>query len=358
MKITDIKIHVLKPTLKVNFGLSDYLMRWCAVQVFTDEGIIGEFITRGFEDPDSVGKSLSNIRSDIIGKDPFDREKIITELSFKWRYPAYLLGIIDVLLWDVAGKVTEMPIYKLLGAQKDKILAYGTTLSYTTDEEFVNIALECKKKGYKAVKIHTHQNWKKDIALIRTVREAVGDDVLLMCDPLNGYIDRIDALKVGKELEKLDYLWYEDPLPSTDIDGLEELCKKLDIDIVMGEDFTSFSQHATYIRRNANDVLRTAIEQGGITGAMKVAHLAECFGMKCEPGNYGSMPTQAAHLHIELANQNCRFYEMPIPEGIFDICMKETARIDGDGYIRAPTKPGLGYEIDWNEVNRNTIKIY
>jgi len=332
-------------------------MQFGVFQVFTDGGIEGDFITRGFEDPHTLGRSLNIMKHDIIGKDPFDREKIMTELSYKWRYMGNLLGIINVLLWDIAGKATKLSIYKLLGARRDKILAYASTLSYDTDEEFVNLALECKRKGYEALKLHTHQNWKKGITLVRAVREAVGDDMILMCDPINAY-DRVGALKVGKELEKLDFLWYEDPIASTDVDGLEELCRKLDIDIVMGVDFTSLYQYAAYIQRHATDVLRTGIEQGGITGAMKVAYLAECFGMKCEPANYGSMLAQAAHSHVELTNENCRFYEMPVPEGIFDICMKDVARIDGKGYVHAPTKPGLGYEIDWDEVEKNTIKTY
>jgi len=357
MKITDARITVLKTTMELSFGISTYPIQFALVQVFTDAGIEGDFITRGFEDPYSLGRTLQIMKRDLVGRDPFDREKLITELSFKWRYCNNLVSIIDILLWDIAGKTTKLPIYKLLGARKDKILAYVTTLSYDTDEEFVNLALECKKKGYIAFKFHTHQDWKRDIPLARAIRDAVGPDMVLACDPLNGG-DRAGALKLGRELEKLDFLWYEDPIPSADIDGLVELCRKLDIDIVMGEDFTSMYQHTQYVRRHATDILRTATEQGGITGAMKVAHLADCFGMKCEPTNYGSMLTQAAHLHVQLANDNCRFYELPVPEGLLDACMKDVARIDNDGYIHAPTKPGLGYEIDWDAIEKNTAKVY
>jgi len=357
MKITDVKVSVLKPTMQLCFGISTYPTQFTLLRVLTDEGIEGDFIKRGAEDPGALSRSLDIIRQDLIGQDPFDREKIMMELSFKWRLMGNLLGIVDVLLWDIAGKALKVPVYKLLGARKEKVLAYASTLSYATDKEFVNLALECKRKGYKAIKFHTHQNWKKDIVLARTIREAVGDKMILACDPLNG-ADRNGALKLGRELEKLDFLWYEDPIPSSDMDGLEELCRRLDIDIVVGEDFSSIYQHAQYIRRHATDILRTMTEQGGITGAMKVAHLAECFGMKCEPCNFGSMLVQAAHLHIELANDNCRFYEMPVSEGMLDLCMKDVARIDQDGFIHAPAKPGLGYDIDWDAVEKNTVRTY
>jgi L-alanine-DL-glutamate epimerase-like enolase superfamily enzyme len=357
MKITDVRIHALKPTKQVVLGRSTFAMQFAVIRVLTDEGIEGDFITKGFEDPDTLGKSLRLIKHDIVGQDPLERQKIFEELSFKWRYAGSLLAIIDVALWDIAGKAAKLPIYRLLGAAKHRILAYASTLSYSTDKEFIDLALDCKRKGYKAIKFHTYQDPRKDVALVRTIREALGEDMVLMWDPINAY-DRADALMVGKELDKLAVLWYEDPIPSGDVYGLQELCRKLETDIVMGVDFTSLYQYADYARHHATDVLRTSTEFAGITGAMKVAHLAEGLGMKCEPANYGSMLAQAAHFHVELANNNCRFYEVPVPEGIFDICMRDTARIDGEGYVYAPTKPGLGYEIDWDQVERNTQTTY
>ena len=354
MKITDIRFRVLKPRKAFSFGVITYPVQYGLCQIFTDKGIEGDYITSGWEDPSMLANMFEDIKDDIIGQDPFDREKIEKAIAYKWRMgPA--LAVLDMCLWDIAGKAFDLPIYKLLGAQKDKVLAYACTLCYDTIEAYVNLALDCKNRGYKAYKIHATQEWRKDIDLCKAVREAVGDDMILMLDPVFGY-EREGALKVGREIEKLDYLYYEDPIPTSDIDGLEDLCRRLDIDIVVGEDILSLQGYSEYIRRHATDIIRTGpITSCGITGMMKIAHLAEAYGMKCEPFNYGSMLAQAASFHVELANDNCRFYEMPVPEGIFDLFMKDVARIDNEGYIHAPTKPGLGYEIDWDEVEKNTV---
>jgi L-alanine-DL-glutamate epimerase-like enolase superfamily enzyme len=233
-----------------------------------------------------------------------DREKIEKEIARKWRM-GHALAVFDMCLWDIAGKAMNLPVYKLLGAQKDKVLAYACTLAYDTIEEYVDLARKCQKNGYRAYKIHSTQDWKKDIELCRALREAMGADMALMLDPVFGY-DREGALKVGKEIEKLDFLYYEDPIPTSDIDGLAWLCRSLDIDIVVGEAIMSLYEYNSYIRRHAVDILRTGpITSCGITGMMKIAHLAEAHGMRCEPFNYGSMLAQAASFHVELANENC-----------------------------------------------------
>ena len=354
MKISDLKFRVLKPKRVYSFGVQRNPVQYGLCQIVTDEGIEGDYITSGWENPNALVSIFEDIKDDIIGHDPYDREKIEKGISNKWGM-GFALSVVDICLWDIAGKATDLPIYKLLGAHKDKIKAYVCTLGYDTIEEYVDLALECKKAGYKALKIHPTQDWRKDIELCKAVREALGKDMILMLDPVSFY-DREGALKVGREIEKLDFLWFEDPIPSSDIDGLEGICRSLDIDIVVGESISSLYGYTEYILRHAMDVLRVGPSTAyGITGMMKVAHLAEAHGMKCEPVNYGSMLAQAACFHVELANQNCRFYEMPVPEGMFDLFMKDVAKIDNEGYVHAPTKPGLGYEIDWDEVEKNIV---
>ena len=111
--------------------------------------------------------------------------------------------------------------------------------------------------------------------------------------------------------------------------------------------------------RGAADVLRFIVDNiGGISGGMKVAHLAECYGMNCEPHNWGDSLMQAAHFHCELAMYNSDFYEMTVPQGHQDIpYLKDQIRVQKDGYVYAPTKPGLGYEVDFDELDKATVKV-
>jgi len=368
VKITGIKVHILKPQ-EFSHEATRITSPPALIRIFTDEGIEGnsmleeaiyaEELVMKFK----VKKGWLRVTEEhipLIGANPLDREKIgksFWDQYFFQRSAPTVLCALDECLWDIAGKALKLPIYKLIGAHREKILAYASTQSYGEVEEYIKIAEDCVEKGFKAIKIHPTRYWKKDVEVCKAVRKAVGDEITLMLDPFHAYT-REEALKVGREIEKLDFYWYEDPIPTTDVDGLVDLCRSLDIQILMGENIHDFYSYAELIRRNATDDIKCIdVNVGGITGMLKVAHLAEAFGMKCEPHSWGHPWQQAAHLHVMLAIRNCDFFEMPVPEGIFDIGTKDVIRIDKQGYVHAPKKPGLGIDVNWDEVEKQMIEI-
>ena len=145
----------------------------------------------------------------------------------------------------------------------------------------------------------------------------------------------------------------------TDVDGLVELCRAIDTPVHIGEFIFSIYDYAAYIRAGALDVLRLIVDNiGGITGGLKVAHLAECFGMECAPHNWGGPFDHAVHFHLELAMPNNVWFEITQPMEQSDRpYIKDKIRIDEDGYVHAPTKPGLGYEIDRDVLDRMTTEV-
>jgi L-alanine-DL-glutamate epimerase-like enolase superfamily enzyme len=175
---------------------------------------------------------------------------------------------------------------------------------------------------------------------------------------VGGYT-RDEAMKVGRVLDQLNYISYEDPIPTNDIEGLAQLAQALDLPITIGEFLASPYDFPEYIRRGACDVVRFIVDNiGGITGGMKVGRLAECFGMECQPHNWGTALDHAVHFHCELAMPNNIWFEMTQPEGITDQpFFKDRIRIDKEGYVPAPTKPGLGYEIDFSVLDNLTKTI-
>lgn len=273
---------------------------------------------------------------------------------------------IDNCLWDILGKAVGLPVYRILGAYRDRVLAYASSRHHATVEAFVNEVQRCKAEGFRAYKIHPPDakerggrvDYKLDMEVAKAVREAAGDDFLLLMDPVGVYT-REEAIKVGRLMDELDYVAYEDPIPTSDIDGLVELCRAVDVPIHIGEFIFSIYDYPKYIRRGALDVVRLIVDNiGGITGAMKVAHLAECFGMECAPHNWGNAFDHAVHFHCELAMPNNVWFEMTVPQGQGDTpYIKDKIRIAADGYVYAPTKPGLGYEIDHDVLNRMTTRI-
>jgi len=359
-KITDIKMHVLKsnvPLYLTSFsGLKESLegtMDFSLVRVLTNEGIEGDYVVWGeipTARPRALAEALRGFKPYLVGENPSNRERIWQKLGGFWygqKGPAF--AAIDVALWDIAGKAAGLPIYKLLGAYRERIRAYASGNPSESVDEIVDLALNLKKKGYKAMKLHP-----LSFKACRAVRENVGDEITLIHDAVFSY-SRQEALRVGRGLEELNFYWYEAPLPAYDIEGYVELARKLDIPITV----ELLHSHLEYIRRGAVDICRSISGfVGGITELRKLAALCEMFSLNLEPHSFGGIFTQAANLHVMLSISNCDFFELPVDvngqEGIFDVGTKDVIRIDGQGYVHAPKRPGLGLEVDWKQVEEGT----
>ena len=181
---------------------------------------------------------------------------------------------IDNCLWDILGQAVGLPIYQILGAYRHRVLAYASTQHHETLEQFVEEVKVCKAQGFKAYKIHPPSpngghDYKLDIAVAKAVREAVGPDFTLMIDPVGVYT-REEAIKVGHAIQDLGYVFYEDPLPTKDIEGLVELCRDLEVPVHIGEFLDSIYDFPEYLRRGATDAVRFIVDNiGGITGGLK-----------------------------------------------------------------------------------------
>jgi D-galactarolactone cycloisomerase len=179
-----------------------------------------------------------------------------------------------------------------------------------------------------------------------------------MHDPVQRY-NRFEALAVGRLLDELNYAWFEDPIRTTDEEGLIELCKKLSLPIHVGEFLYSIADFSEYIKRDALSVVRLIADNvGGISGSMRVGLLADAHGLECAPHNWGNVLDLAVHFHVELALPNAFWFEMPFPAEYTDRSyFKHKFRIDQDGYVLAPTDPGLGYPIDRDELDKVTKQV-
>ena len=336
--------------------------------IVTESGIEGNYTVAGryFHPNWSNLGWLDYAKPVLAGKSALD----LPALTSQWEPSKRRLGqssyasAIDNCLWDILGKAVGLPVYRILGAYKNRVLAYASTQHHKTVEAFVTEVQKCKAEGFKAYKIHPPStpgggaDYKLDMEVAKAVRKAAGDDYTLLMDPVGVYT-REEAIKVGRLMDELHFVAYEDPIPTSDIEGLVELCRALDVPIHIGEFIFSPYNYAEYIRRGALDVVRFIVDNiGGITGGMKVARLAECFGLECAPHNWGEVLDHAVHFHCELAMPNNVWFEMTVPQGAGDRpYFKDRIRIAPDGYVYAPTKPGLGYEIDRDILDKMTKSV-
>ena len=219
MRVTELELTVLEHLVVVNMK--------------TDDGLEGNgFAQKGR----SVAQAIAEVvRPQVIGEDPFDYEKIWHKMLDRDRWggllPFNAYGAVDVALWDIMGKAAGKPIHKLLGGYRDRVPAYYTTGAIVDPESHAKAAHDAKSAGFVGYKLHPKGGYARDLASCKAAREAVGDDFRLMSDPVAAY-NHQEALRMGRELEKLDFHWFEEPLMDPDIEGYVELTRRLDIPVV------------------------------------------------------------------------------------------------------------------------------
>jgi L-alanine-DL-glutamate epimerase-like enolase superfamily enzyme len=266
--------------------------------------------------------------------------------------------------WDIVGKALNLPVYRLLGAYKERVRAYASSQHLNRVDDFVADLERAKREGFTAYKIHppwldhAAVDYELDIEVAKAVRQSAGDRFPLLFDRVGAYT-RDEAMRVGRALDQLNYISFEDPIPTSDIDGLAQLAQALDVPITIGEFIFSPYDYSEYIRRGAVDEVRFVVDNvGGITSGMKLARMAECFSLQCQPHNWGTTLDHAVHFHCELAMPNNTWFEMTQPQGTTDRpYFKDQIRIDKEGYVPAPGKPGLGYEISYDALDGLTKSI-
>ena len=368
MKITDVKItafHRPPPGTAEDFAIKntgdtliDLLTKYVAIKIETDQGVSGETFSLG----GGVGLAhyiASTVKPYLIGKNPLHREAIwqgMWHYNRFWLSPVTMIGVMDTALWDLYGKLTNQSVVNILGLYREKLPTYASSMTKPTSEAFIEEALAYKEKGFHGYKVHSLGDVAADIEICTKIREAVGDDYNLMVDVVSGY-NHIEAMKVGRALEELGYLWYEEPLREYDLHGYKKLADALDIPIAAVEvNEGSVYTVPEYIVTGAVDIVRGCVGfRGGIGPVKKIASMAEAFGMNCEVHTNGNPVLDAANLAISCSIKNTMFYEQLVPEGLFNFGVEEFIHIDKEGYAHVPTGPGLGMNIDWDFVKRYTV---
>jgi L-alanine-DL-glutamate epimerase-like enolase superfamily enzyme len=353
--------HVYQPGNKLH-------SRGQVLTVDTDAGVTGEFVG-GIE-----MTQLGMIGNYLIGKDALQRELIYNDVKRALRkHDRLIMGPIDIALWDIAGKLYNAPIYQLLGGFRKKLPCYASTYhgdengGLSSPEAFADFAVQCKEMGYPAFKIHPWGNGpiRREIANVLAVREAVGPDMDLMIDPACEYNTFADALKVGRACDEASFFWYEDPYKDCGLSqhAHRKLRQLIKTPILIGEHVRTLEQQVGLIETEATDFVRIdAYMDGGITGAMKIAHAAEGFGLDGEI--HGPGP---AHRHVMASIRNTNYFELGLvapglkrthaPVYKDPKQWEELDSVDSNGCVDVPEGPGLGAEIDWDWVKAHQVGL-
>jgi len=367
MRISDIEVRVCR---SVTPEFADSEMRFSTIKELeflvinmkTDEGL--EAASFGFAATSARGAgriAADALKPFFLGKDPFYREKHWQDyrMADRWwnHVPIYSYGPFDICCWLMAARAAGQPLYRYLGAYRDRVPIYASSLVLPEPEDYARQALAVKERGWAAYKLHPPGRYDFDLEAYRLSRQAVGEDFILMADPVAAH-NQQSALRMGRELEKLDYYWFEEPLFDVDLHGLRRLSEALDIPIC-GTEVIAGSHYSTAecIASRCVDMVRTDVSwKGGITAVMKTAHLAESFGMQCEIHTAILHPLELVNLHCCAAIRNCEFFEILLPTEYFEFGLKKAIPIE-DGQALLPQEPGLGIELDWDFIEDCTLEV-
>lgn len=339
-----------------------------------DEGGVGYSLSTPNYVPEH--RLASYVRPAVVGRDPFHREAIWRSLAQRQRgaygnLPERTVSAVEQALWDLAGRRLGLPVWRLLGGDRDRVPCYASTMcgdevpgGLSSPADYAAFAEKLVASGYQAVKLHTWMppvsfapDVKADLRAAAAVREAVGPDVPLMVDS-HHYYSRIEALELGLGLQKLGYAWIEEPMNEYSMSSYRWLSEQLDLPVCGPESVAgSMQSRADWIVSGACDILRIGVDSAtGIGPALKTFHLAEAFGMDCELHGGG-----AAALAVLSVVRNSRWYERGLlhPHSDYERPAPHLRSIvdplDENGNVVLSNEPGLGVDLDLDYIEANIV---
>jgi L-rhamnonate dehydratase len=329
------------------------------VEVVTDEGLVGLGTAGGFTGAPQyvIDHHLAPL---VVGADPFD-----VELLWWRNYQATLrfgregatlaaIAALDIACWDLMGKALGQPVYRLLGGRtKERIPAYASRLYAQDDlEALAEEARGYVRQGFRALKQRFgfgprdgREGMRRNVELVRTVREAVGPDVLLAADAYMAW-DVPYTLAMAERLAEFDLAWLEEPLPPHDVAGYARLRREIPIRLGAGEHVYTRYGFRQLIEQGAVDYLQPdANRVGGITEMRKICALAQAYDLQVLPHS-----NEAHNLHVIASHVNCPLAEYfpPVePDTGNELFWKlfEGEPTAKDGFLDVPDRPGLGIAL-------------
>jgi L-alanine-DL-glutamate epimerase-like enolase superfamily enzyme len=289
------------------------------------------------------------IKPALIGQDPAFPRRIRADLWKALEYHGvggvaqFAIAAVDIAVWDILGKHAGMPVYKMLGAYRDRMPVYSMCGWYYDDDgdlskyrKQISTAME---QGYRAVKIKVGRgSMEEDERRIRAAFEIVGKDRRVMVDA-NQVFNRNDALRRGRLYQQLGCFWYEEPLPPQDMEGFALLAQELDMRIATGENLATKYAFAELIAKRGADVVQPDNRRaGGVTEWMEIAALADAHGLELASHGGGS-----TNLNMLLAMPNAIYMETSGAHKMID------------GQYPAPEEPGMSSEVSEAEIRRYKV---
>ena len=362
MKISGVEVTtvIIPRTVPPNFPIPNWdTLPAVVVRVHTDTGIegIGYTVSLVTAHTRSLATMVDELGELLIGEDPRHPEQLARRMLYpaNWVGPGGLLNIaaasIDIAIWDIIGKETGQPLWRLLGGNSDRARVYesGSLIHFDIDSQQQAAELNVQA-GYKAMKmrpgLQRHGRIEHLVKEVQAVRDVIGHDIDLMLD-INQTYSPSRAIRVGRALEAFELFWIEDPTLMHDIDGQAAIAQALDVPICSGEYHYGVPPLLRLLQAKAVDYLMVdLLRVGGVTQFRKVAGMAEAFGV---PIASHLLPELFAHLIAAIPN-GLIVEGMPWTQNLFT-GLPELV----DGNLVLSQRPGHGLSLDEDFVRKYRV---
>lgn len=347
LKITGLETDlVIYPPRKPNYDALQSLgvhSGLVTLRIKTDAGITG-WATSNFGAVEGGPKVLRAILEEevkpiILNQDPAFPKKIRAELHRSLQYQGlsgitqFAIAATDIAIWDILGKHAEMPVWRMLGAARDRMPVYSMCgWYYDNDEDLSQYKAQIEKalsEGYRAIKIKTGKyTIQDDERRIRMAQDLAGTDRRIMLDA-NQVFNRNEAMRRGRLYQQMGVFWYEEPLPPQDMEGYTELARELDVRIATGENLYMKYQFNDLIQRRGADIIQPDNRRaGGVTEWLEIAAIADAAGIALASHGGGDV-----NMNMLCAIPNAIYMETGGPQ---------PRMINGE--VTAPESPGMSTE--------------
>jgi D-galactarolactone cycloisomerase len=330
------------------------------VEVVTDGGVTG--LGSVFTSLKLVDGALGVIKPFLIGAEALDPaatcETLHQHTFWQGRGGAITHAIsgIDIALWDILGKVTKQPVWRLLGGKhRDRIKPYGSMLM-TAPEGMADKLLPGVERGFRAFKIgwgpFGRRDRQTDEAIVKAARDAIGPDIELMVDAggSDGYWPHGYkwAIETARMLADYGVTWFEEALRPDDLEGYVKLTEHAPLPITSCEVLTRRQSFIEWIERRAVDYIQPDVTKvGGLTEEHRIGQYADDHSILLVPHGWNTAVGLAADLQLVAAANNARWVEYITPAPYVEDLFGEPLKMDAEGMLPIPTGPGLGFQ--WNE---------
>ncbi|MEC7548510.1 MAG: mandelate racemase/muconate lactonizing enzyme family protein [Bacteroidota bacterium] len=370
--ISKIETYVLKDTLEKSFFFSqwEYSERCiCIVKITCSDGTYGW--GEGYGPANILESGIEFLKAQVLGENPLHNEVIWNKmyrktLDFARRGVLVAsMSAIDIAIWDIKGKLLNQSVGSLLGGvQRKYVVPYATGMYFTEKDNLTkDFEVEAKlylEKGFKAIKMKVGLGIEKDVNNVKHLRSIIGYDIKLMIDSNHAYT-YTEALELSKKLEKYEISWFEEPVSPEFYEQYAELRQKTTIPIAGGEcEYLRFGFHQLLKNKSVDIIQPDICACGGLTEAKRIASLASTYGVDIVPHTWGSSIGIHVALHF-ISNLESLPGRMFSPDFLLEYDQTENALREQltfpklemkNGKIQVPSSPGLGLEVNEDELHK------